>query len=172
MRRFFALAALLIFTFALPPAACRAQSKGRVARGQTAPEFTLQDVAGKALSLAQFRGKIVVLNFWATWCPPCREEIPSLERLNEVFSGKDFVLLAVNVNTDGEEGLKDFLAKNPHSFLVLPDPDGKVQNLYGVDKFPETFIIDKEGKIAEHVIGAIDWSSVEVLKYFSSLIGR
>lgn len=171
MRKFWVSTAFAVVMLFFSFAVCGAQMSATVERGRMAPEFTLKDMEGKPVSLAQFRGKIVVLNFWATWCPPCREEYPTLERLNEVFEGKDFVLLAVNVNTDGVQNLKAFLAKHFTTFSILPDPDGVVQNLYGVDKFPETFIIGKNGKVVEHVIGAIDWSSFDVLKYFSSLVG-
>jgi peroxiredoxin len=170
MRKFWVVAALLAFAFTLSPVTSFAQSAANVERGATAPGFTLKDLAGKSVSLAQYRGKIVVLNFWASWCPPCREEFPSLERLNEVFAGKDFVMLGVNADTD-KANLEDFLGKHLHTFTILPDPDAKVQDLYGVDKFPETFIIGRDGKILEHVIGAIDWSSVKVLSYFNNLIG-
>jgi thiol-disulfide isomerase/thioredoxin len=136
--------------------------------GSTAPNFTLKDVQGRTVSLADFRGKVVFLNFWATWCPPCRAEMPSMERLNEVLGKEQFAIVAVNVEED-PQGVRDWLKKNPHRFTVLLDPQAKAQNLYKVFRFPETFLIGKDGKVLQHYIGARDWSSVEFLKYATSV---
>ena len=136
-----------------------------------AADFTLRDLDGKEHKLSDYRGKVVFLNFWATWCPPCRAEIPSMGRLNEVMGSKDFVILAVNA----DENIKDleaFVKEVPHNFTVLSDADGKIQNLYKVFKFPETFVIDRQGNIVEHIIGARDWSSTEALKFFNAQIAR
>lgn len=92
-----------------------------------------------------------------------------MERLNEVFAGKDFVMLAVNVD-DNLNSLVDFMKSTPHNFTVLHDSEGKVQRLYRVDKFPETFVIGKDGTILEHIVGARDWASPQALKYFSELV--
>jgi len=141
----------------------------KVAVGEPAPDFHLPGLEGGDVSLSQFRGKVVFLNFWASWCPPCRMEMPSMERLNEVYGGKNFVMLAVN--TEGEpDGARRFLQNNPHSFRVLLDSEGKVHTMYGVFKFPETFLIDPEGRIVEHIIGARDWSSVDILKKIRGLV--
>lgn len=134
-----------------------------------AADFTLRDLDGKLHKLSDYRGKVVFLNFWATWCPPCRSEIPSMERLNEVLGSKDFVMLAVNVDENVKD-LEGFVKEYPHKFTVLSDADGAVQKLYRVDKFPETFILDRQGRISEHIIGARDWSSTEALKFFSTQI--
>jgi thiol-disulfide isomerase/thioredoxin len=177
MRRHLALAVLLGFSVLFSPALAGSALAAMpapvgVKAGQAAPEFTLKDLNGHPVTLSQFKGKVVVLNFWATWCPPCRAEMPSMERLNEVYGGKDFVLLAVNVEEDGKENVQAFLEKNPHHFTILLDSNLKVQDLYGVYQFPETFIINKKGDVVERVIGAMDWSSVEVLKYFSTLLNE
>lgn len=92
-----------------------------------------------------------------------------MERLNEVLGNKDFVMLAVNTDEDLKD-LEAFVKENPHKFTVLSDADGAVQKLYRVDKFPETFVIDQQGRIAEHFIGGRDWSSIEALKFFSTQI--
>jgi peroxiredoxin len=134
-----------------------------------AADFTLRDLDGKLHRLSDYRGKVIFLNFWATWCPPCRSEIPSMERLNEVLGSKDFVMLAVNADEEVKD-LQAFAKENPHKFPVLSDADGTVQKLYRVDKFPETFIIDRQGRISEHIIGARDWSSTESLKFFNAQI--
>ncbi len=138
--------------------------------GEPALDFTLKDMQGESLTLSRLQGKVVVLNFWATWCPPCRAEMPSMERLNEVFGSRDFALLAVNVEADGKEIVGEFLKSHPHSFQILLDEDAKVQQTYGVFRFPETFIIDKNGVIVKHVIGARDWADTEMLAYIKSLL--
>jgi peroxiredoxin len=137
--------------------------------GSMAPDFTLKDLQGNPVTLSQYRGKVVFLNFWATWCPPCRAEMPAMERLNEVYGNQDFVMLAVNVEDD-VEAVKAFLKENPHSFSVLLDLEANAQSLYGVYRFPETFLIDKNGKIVERFLGARDWSGVDFLKLINALI--
>jgi len=140
--------------------------------GNMAPDFTLSDLSGKTVTLSQLRGKVVFLNFWATWCPPCRTEMPSMEMLNEVFSSSDFVMLAVNVEREGDKTVPSFLERNPHSFSILLDLDEKVQRSYGVFRFPETFLIDSEGRVARHFIGAYDWSEVQILKQVKELMDK
>jgi peroxiredoxin len=141
-----------------------------IAVGQVVPDFTLKDMEGRSVTLSDYRGKVVFLNFWATWCPPCREEMPAMERLNAVFEGKDFVMLAVNTEKDIET-VRAFLKQSPHSFTVLLDQQATVQNLYGVFRFPETFLLDKEGRLVERFLGARDWSSVEFMKRISTMVG-
>ena len=175
-KRFF-LAALLVVSLLLSPVfsvSCRAAMPGSsgVQKGDMAPDFTLKDLNGKPVTLSQLRGKVVVLNFWASWCPHCREEMPSLARLNEVYGSSDFALLAVNVEGNGEGEVKSYLAKHPFNFTVLLDPKLTVQDLYGVYELPETLIINKKGQVVEKVLGSMDWSSVEVLKFFSPLVNE
>lgn len=134
-----------------------------------AADFTLRALDGKLHRLSEYRGQVVFLNFWATWCPPCRAEIPSMERLNEVLGNKGLVMLAVNIDEDVKD-LEAFVKENPHNFTVLSDADTTVQKLYQVFKFPETFVIDQKGEIVEHIVGARDWSSPEALKFFSDQI--
>ena len=137
--------------------------------GAEAPDFTLKDMQGNAVTLSQYRGKVVFLNFWASWCPPCREEMPSMERLHEVYAGRDFVMLAVNVEQDIND-VRAFLQRSPHTFPILLDADARAQGLYGVYRFPETFLIDKSGIIVEHYLGARDWSSVDFLGKINAML--
>ncbi len=139
--------------------------------GQTAPDFELSDKSGKRYSLSSLRGKVVLVNFWATWCPPCRAEMPSMEQLYKNY-GRDggLELLAINVEPEGPDIIDEFSKEYPHSFPVVFDLDATVQEKYGVFKFPETFIIDKNGIIVERVIGAIDWTEPDVLSYLNKLL--
>ena len=141
-----------------------------VAVGDLAPDFELEDTKGNKVSLSDLRGKVVMVNFWATWCPPCIEEMPSMERLNEVLAGEDFVMLAINTEENGRSVVPAFLEKTAYTFPVLYDDKGVVQKRYGVFKFPESFIIHKDGTVAEKIIGPLDWSSLKTITYFKDLI--
>ena len=140
-----------------------------VAPGNPAPDFQLEDNHGNLVSLSALRGKVVMVNFWATWCPPCRAEMPSMEKLHQAMAGEDFVMLAINVEENGRFTVADFLQKTPHSFPILYDEQGVVQKLYGVYKFPESFVITKDGMIDDKVIGAIDWAHPDTIAYFKGL---
>jgi peroxiredoxin len=137
--------------------------------GDIAPDFQLEDTAGNKVSLTDLRGKVVLVNFWATWCPPCRAEMPSMEKLNEAMAGDDFVMLAINVEENGRSVIPAFLEKTPHTFSVLYDDQAAVQELFGVYKFPESFVIRKDGVIDDKVTGAIDWAHPETIAYFKEL---
>lgn len=143
-----------------------------VAQGTLAPDFALKNLQGKTVDLASYRGQVVLVNFWATWCPPCRAEMPSMEKLQTLMAGEKFVMLAINVEEDGQDNVADFLKNNPHSFTILLDSEAEVQSRYGVYRFPETFVIGKDGVITDHIIGAIDWAAEDTVKYFKTLVGR
>ena len=147
--------------FNMPPAP--------VVAGEMAPDFTLEDTKGNKVTLSSLRGKVVMVNFWATWCPPCKEEMPSMEKLNKIMAGEDFVMLAINTEKNGRSVVPDFLKKNPHDFTVLYDETGTVQQEYGVYKFPESFIVRKDGTIDRKVLGAIDWASSQTIAYIKGL---
>jgi peroxiredoxin len=167
-----ALVAVVLATLVVLTVGCdRPTGSADVAVGQVVPDFTLTDMEGRSVTLSQYRGKVVFLNFWATWCPPCREEMPAMERLHGVFEGQDFVMLAINVEQDLAP-VRAYLDKNPHSFTVLLDQQGTVQNLYRVFRFPETFLLDQEGRLVERFLGVRDWSSVEFMKRISSMVGQ
>ncbi len=146
----------------------RAPAKSVVA-GEIAPDFELEDTEGNLVSLSALRGKVVMVNFWATWCPPCIEEMPSMEKLNEIMGGDDFVMLAVNTEKNGRSVVPEFLKKTPHSFTILYDDKGVVQKNYGVYKFPESYIIRKDGTVAEKVVGPLDWASPKAISFFKDL---
>ncbi len=135
--------------------------------GSAAPDFTVQDTDRK-VSLDEFRGKVVVLNFWATWCPPCIEEMPSLVQMQQKMKGKGVEVLAISVDAD-QSAYKDFLKQHNVDLLTVRDADQKSNNLYGTFKFPETYIIDRQGVLRRKFIGAIDWGTPEILDYLGKL---
>ena len=135
--------------------------------GTIAPAFTVQD-SDRKVSLDELRGKVVVLNFWATWCPPCIEEMPSLVQMQQKLKGKGVEVLAVSVDAD-QGAYNDFLKQHNVDLLTVRDPDQKSNNLYGTFKFPETYIIDRQGVLRRKFVGPIDWGTPEILDYLAKL---
>lgn len=135
--------------------------------GTAAPDFTVQD-SDRSVNLRQFRGQIVVLNFWATWCPPCVEETPSLVRMQQKLRPKGVTVLAVSVDAD-ESAYHRFVKEHSVDLLTVRDPDQKANNLYGTFKFPETYIIDREGIVRRKFIGPADWNSPEIVDFLNKL---
>ncbi|MCF6178500.1 MAG: TlpA family protein disulfide reductase [Geopsychrobacter sp.] len=133
-----------------------------VTAGRMAPDFTLENMQGENVTLSQFRGKVVIVNFWATWCPPCRREMPSMEVLHQTFKDDDLVLLAINVENGGRGVVSGFLKESPYSFPILLDSQAEVQKLYGVFQFPESFIVDRNGLVVKKVIGAVPWMGGDI----------
>jgi peroxiredoxin len=144
----------------------------RVKIGIPAPNFTLPELDGNTVSLTDYRGKVVLLNIWATWCPPCVEEMPSMESLYTSLRGKDFEILAVSIDTTGAKAVAPFMRKHQLSFPVLVDPKGTIKFLYGTTGVPESFIIDKKGIINQIIIGPKNWAAPEVVRFFRNLIQK
>jgi peroxiredoxin len=159
-----------ILLIALGAALYYQQHQAQERAGFPAPDFTLRDLSGQAHRLADFRGKVVFLNIWATWCPPCRMEMPSMERLYRRLQGKDFVMLAVSEDEDGYRTVQPFVEQMGLTFPVLLDEKGIVPQRYGVTGYPETFVIDRDGEVIQHTIGPEDWQSEQVLDYFVRLL--
>jgi peroxiredoxin len=145
---------------------------GGSVEGKAATDFTLKDLQGKDVRLRDLAGKVVLLNFWATWCPPCREEIPSMVRLNAAMAGKPFQMLCVSIDDGGKADVDAFLSRQKVSLPVLLDPSSTVAKMYGLTGVPETFIIDKKGIIVKKVVGGLDWSSAEVVGFLSDLTSK
>ena len=135
-----------------------------------APEFRLQALDGRAVSLADFRGKVVMVHFWATWCPPCVEEMPTLEKLYRSLGSTDFEILAVSVDEGGAGAVAEFMQRNGLSLHVLLDPGGSVAGHYGTFKFPETYIVDRGGAVKYKAIGPRDWTAPANMNAISGLI--
>ena len=143
-------------------------SRSRPARiGSAAPDFTVQDATRK-VTLSQFKGQVVVLNFWATWCPPCVEEMPSLVQMQQKMKDKGITVLAVSVDVD-DGAYRKFLQDHDVNLLAVRDGDNKANELYGTFKFPETYIIDRNGVVRRKFIGAVDWTEPDVMEYLGRL---
>lgn len=156
---------LFVLFFSRPPGELRAPGLG-----EEVPTFTLRKDDGQVVSLADFKGKILVLNFWATWCAPCIEEMPSLNRLAERYAGKGLEIVAISVDED-PDAYRDFLAKNQIQFLTLRDPSRRISEHYGTFKLPESYIISREGRLLNKIIGAADWTDAQMLSYFEGILG-
>ncbi len=135
--------------------------------GTAAPDFTVQDDDRK-VTLSELRGKVVVLNFWATWCAPCVEEMPSLVQLQQRFKDKGLTVVGISIDVDGDAYHK-FLKDYKIDFLTVRDPDQKTSNLYGSFKWPETYIIDRNGTVRRKFIGPVEWSQPEIVDFLSKL---
>jgi cytochrome c biogenesis protein CcmG/thiol:disulfide interchange protein DsbE len=135
--------------------------------GTAAPAFTVQDSDGK-LALSDFHGKVVILNFWASWCAPCVEEMPSLVQLQQRFKDKGVTVVGVSIDVDGDAYHK-FLKDYKIDFPTVRDPDQKTSSLYGSFKWPETYIIDRDGIVRRKFIGAVEWSQPEIVDFLSKL---
>jgi DsbE subfamily thiol:disulfide oxidoreductase len=134
-----------------------------------APDFTLLNPDGKKVSLKDFRGKVVFLNFWATWCEGCREEMPSMERLYKDFKGKGLEIVAVNVKEQRPAALA-FYKKLQLTYPVLLDPEGEVGLLYGAFGLPVTYLIDRKGTLLARLWGPADWNSPGARNLFKTLL--
>lgn len=135
--------------------------------GQAAADFTVQD-SDRKVALNQFRGQVVVLNFWATWCPPCLEELPSLIRMQERTKNQGVVVLAISIDED-EDAYHRFLQQHELKLLTVRDPQQKVSTMYGTTGWPETYIIDRQGVVRRKFVGAVDWDSPEVMQFLAKL---
>jgi cytochrome c biogenesis protein CcmG, thiol:disulfide interchange protein DsbE len=154
----------LVALVALALASCRASAPAQI--GTVAPDFAIPS-GDRTVSLSQFRGKPVVLNFWATWCPPCVEEMPSMVEMQKKL-GDRVVILAVSTDVD-EDAFKKFTATRTQGLLTVRDGDHKSNALYGTWQFPETYVIDRQGVIRRKFIGPQDWTSPDLVDYFSKL---
>jgi peroxiredoxin len=148
---------LLLFALALPVSA---QSLKQWQGGAT-PPLELTDVDGKSHRLADYGGKVVLVNFWATWCGPCREEMPSMEELRASLQGRPFVVLAVNVGEGGRVA-RGFADKMSLRFPLLLDRDTKTTKAWGARILPASFVIGPDGVIRYSYLGAVDWTAAEV----------
>ena len=129
--------------------------------GEPAPNFQLRDLNGRQVALSELRGKVVLLNFWATWCGPCRVEMPAMEKLYRAFSRNDFEILAVSTDAQGASVTRPFQQENRLTFPILHDADYRVGLTYGARSLPMTFMVDRQGIVRHQIFGARDWGATE-----------
>jgi cytochrome c biogenesis protein CcmG/thiol:disulfide interchange protein DsbE len=158
----------LVFVAALVAGLSGCYSGSRPSRiGSAAPDFTVRD-SDRTVTLSQLKGQVVVLNFWATWCPPCIEEMPSLVEMQQRMKAKGITVLAVSVDVD-QGNYQRFLRDHNVNLLSVRDGDNKSNALYGTFKFPETYVIDRGGVVRRKFIGAVDWTEPDVIEYLGKL---
>jgi peroxiredoxin len=136
---------------------------------KAAPDFTLLNTDGQQVSLQQYRGKVVFLNFWATWCIPCREEMPALERLHQTYQAQDLAIISIDLK-EGAEQVRAFFQKHGLSFPSLLDPNGAVFRDYLVAGMPTTYLIDRDGVLLARGVGGRDWTRAEALQLIQELL--
>lgn len=169
--------------FLLPVSACFLLALGACSKSDSskevavatekkpAPEISVVSISNDAtLKLSQLKGKVVLLNFWATWCPPCREEIPSMMKLNALMAGKPFQMVAVSIDEGGKPAVESFFKETGFSLPAYLDAGGASSKAYGITGVPESFIIDKRGVVVKKVIGGLAWDSPEVAAYLEKLM--
>lgn len=140
-----------------------------VSVGDNAPRFQVTTDKGTKISRADFGGKILIVNFWATWCPPCIEEIPSLQAMARQLAPKGVVVLGVSVDRN-EASYKRFVQQARIQFETVRDPEADISAEYGTFKYPETYVINREGKVLQKHIGPRDWMDPEILKSIEALL--
>jgi peroxiredoxin len=135
-----------------------------------APNFTLPNLDGNNVSLTDYRGKVVLLNIWATWCAPCVAEMPSMQKLYQELKDEGFLILAVSLDESGVEAVKPFVKMHKLDFPVLLDTKGEIKSLYQITGIPESFVIDKSGTIVERIVGPRDWATSGAIRYFRNFL--
>ncbi|WP_413936759.1 peroxiredoxin family protein [Nitrospira sp. BLG_1] len=157
---------------AQPPQSVKQSVVGRgvVQVGDEAPNFILRDLAGNAVSLSQLRGKVVLLNFWATWCGPCRVEMPAMEQLYRTLPRREFEILAVSTDSQGAMVTRPFQKQMGFTFPILHDSEYRVGLAYGARTIPVTFMVDRQGVVRQKIFGARDWDSPEARDLIHALL--
>jgi len=136
-----------------------------------APAFSLKDIDGKVWTLDDFRGKVLLMNFWATWCPPCRREMPSMERLQQAMKGKPFSVVAVNQQEDADRVFEFVGALQPSpTFPILLDGDAKVAASFGVRGLPTSLLVDKTGQVTHRAIGGREFDHPDIVATIEQLL--
>jgi len=146
------------------------QPRGGAKIGDPAPDFLLPNLDGNLVHLGSLKGKVIFLNFWATWCPPCKEEMPSMESLYQRLRGRPFEMLAVSIDEEGKGAVQPFMEKYSLTFPALLDREKKIAAVYGITGIPETFIIRKQGVIDLKIIGPQNWTEKKWRDYFDRLL--
>ena len=166
LKRWLAVGAMLLLVagiawFGLP------ESQKKVVVGDAVIDFSLPDIEGKLASLP--KGKVMLVNFWATWCPPCRQEMPSMIDLYQKYEKQGLSIVAVSVDRDGA-ALQKFADEYHIPFEVLHDADSAISSQYGVFRYPETFLVDRHGVVQAHLIGAVEWMAPSMQENIKTLL--
>ncbi len=149
--------------------------------GGPAPDFALVDLQGTPRSLEDFRGNVLLLNIWATWCTPCKEEMPSMQRLFDEIADGDFRILAVSIDRAPPDDdprnplggkLRAFADSLGLSFTILHDPTGEISTTYQASGVPESYVLDREGRIAERIRGPREWDEPRAVEMIRGFLGR
>lgn len=143
----------------------------RPVKGFTAPHFVLYDLENREHNLWDYRGRVVLLNFWASWCGPCRMEMPSMETIYKELKDKGFEILAVNLDRGGPEKVKGFVSNYKLTFPILLDSGGKIAIKYRVTALPTSFLLDQKGIIREKIVGGRNWTDPLLLGKIETLMG-
>jgi len=160
---------LAILALLLLPVGCSNGAESSVVRvGELAPDFQAQNLDGHTISLSDLRGKPVLLNFWATWCPPCREEMPYLQQIYEEWSGEGLIVLAVNIG-ESPATVEEFAQVYNLTLPILLDINGEAAQVYNVTAFPTTFFVDRDGIVRKKVIGAFRGKE-QIEEYLTEII--
>ncbi len=138
---------------------------------KAAPELKLNTLEGRAMDLQQLRGKVVLVNFWASWCPPCRKEMPSMNRLNQVLKDQAFAILGVNAG-ENVAIVRDFLKQTPVNFPILMDEKGSSLKPWQAFVFPTSYVVDKQGRVRMGLLGSVEWDAPEVVARLKSLLAE
>jgi len=140
-----------------------------ISAGDTAPNFTITTDSGRTVTVHDFGGKLLLLNFWATWCPPCVEEAPGLSEMARQLGPKGLVILGISEDKD-ENAYRQFLARNPAAFPTARNPDADIKRSYGTIQIPESYLIDRNGKVLEKYISVQPWASEQMIQHVQSLL--
>jgi len=163
---------VIILSLKLNDSAFEFSNQVDIASGIPAPDFTFPGLDGKKVSLSNYKGKVVLVNIWATWCPPCVDEMPSMEKLYRKFKGQNFEILAVSIDEPGLKAVAPFMKKSNLTFPALIDSEGAIKAVYGITGIPESFIVDQQGILIKKIVGPVDWASPAVFRFFSEVIEK
>jgi len=147
-----------------------AAKRSLVKPGDAAPNFQLRDLEGRMMALSDLRGKVVLINFWATWCGPCRVEMPAMEQLYRDYSRNDFEILAVSTDPQGVAVTRPFQQENRLTFPILHDAEYRIGLVYGARSLPMTFMVDRQGVVRHQIFGARDWAAPEAHQLIEMLL--
>lgn len=173
MKRRVIVVVMLFFAAAIVLVASRVEKKAEVAEGILAPKLDVRDTkTGQSIDVSQLKGKVVFVNFWASWCPPCKEEMPSIEALyKEVMKNDAFRMITILYKDDAKTAL-DYMRANGYTFPLFTDNDGVSAQRYSVTGVPETYLVDKKGALRKRVIGPADWNSTEAKAFINALLSE